>query len=134
MEKEKILQQLEEKLLPSVQNLERNQATEHDFFPALLWLLLAKSKDSESLLNNISSKYSEELKNIAATILENNKIYHEKATNLFEDRILAVNQKIEDLKSTPLKIEKKFPIGFLMLSIFQLITLTIVAAILMKQL
>ncbi len=167
MEKEKILQQLEEKLLPSVQNLERNQATEHDFFPALLWLLLAKSKDSESLLNNISlkyseelknisativennkvsqekaesllndisSKYSEELKNIAATIVENNKIYHEKITNLFENKILAVNQKIEDLKSTPLKIEKKFPIGFLVLSIFQLINLTIVAVILMKQL
>lgn len=47
MEKEKILRQLEEKLLPSVKNLEQGQATEHDFFPALLWTLLEKSKDSE---------------------------------------------------------------------------------------
>ena len=82
-------------------------------------------------LTNISVKIlennkvsSEELKNIAATIIENNKIYHEKTTNLFEDKILVVNQKIEELKSTPLIIEKKFPIGFLVISIFQLITLT----------
>jgi len=33
MEKEKILQQLEEKLLPSVENVNSGQATEHDFFP-----------------------------------------------------------------------------------------------------
>lgn len=48
MEKEKILLQLKDKLLPSVQNLEKEQATEHDYFPALLWMLLEISKDSEN--------------------------------------------------------------------------------------
>ena len=167
MEKEKILQQLEEKLLPSVQNLERNQATDHDFFPALLWLLLSKSKDSENLLKNISSQYSEELKNISATLVENNKALHEKTEVLLKDislkyseefkktaetimesnkitqeklseiidnKTLVIIQKIEEIKHTPLKIEKKFPIGVFVLSVLQLITLTIVAVMLMKPL
>ncbi len=167
MEKEKILLQLKDKLLPFIQNIEKDQATEHDYFPALLWMLLETSKDSKNSLNDISLRYGDELKNISATILETNKVSQEKAENLLSDillkynekftnisttmlenhkvsqektislvesKIVAISQKIEDLKSTPLKIEKKFPIGFLILSIFQFITLTIVAVILMKQL
>lgn len=53
MEKERILQQLEEKLLPSVENLNKGQASEHDFFPALLWMLLEKIKDSENKVDEV---------------------------------------------------------------------------------
>ena len=80
MDKEKILQQIKDKLLPSVQNLEKEQATDHDFFPALLWILLEKSKDTESLLKDSALSYSEEIKNAANTIIQNtqeNRIIHE---------------------------------------------------------
>lgn len=62
MEKEKLLKQLEEKLLPSVQNLEKGQANEHDYFPALLWLLLDKSNDTEKALSESEKKNEELLK------------------------------------------------------------------------
>ncbi|MGZ8226131.1 MAG: hypothetical protein ACXWT3_05760 [Methylococcaceae bacterium] len=230
MEKEKILQQLEEKLLPSVQNLEKQQATEHDFFPALLWMLLEKSKGSESLLREITSTHSEELekavndvfdnnqrhrqssnqfveekllelagnltvlsntvkteqtkdleaatnriiennqesrkiygeqlgkaanfiasknqesatkfeqifhdefKKVTAVIQENSKIAQEKTDELIENKISAINQKIEDIKTIQLKTQKKLSTGFVAFAIFQLITLSVLAFIVMRPL
>lgn len=230
MEKEKILQQLEDKLLPSVQNLEKQQATEHDFFPALLWMLLEKSKGSEKLLKELAVKHSEELEKAindvldnhqkdrqssnqfveakllelignltnlsntvkteqakdleAATnrIIENNQesrkiygeqlskaanfivsknqesatkfeqIYHEefkkitesiqvnsktaqeKTDELIENKISVINQKIEEIKTIQLKTEKKIFTGFVVFAIFQLITLSVLAFIVMRPL
>lgn len=182
MDKEKILQQLKDKLLPSVQNLEKEQATEHDYFPALLWMLLEKSKESESSIKDISSKHNEEIEKATKTIIQNtqesretfgaqldiavnfilsknqesdikfeqfydeqfkkmtstivlgNKVSQEKTNELIENKIVVINQKIDEIKNTSLKIEKKFPIGFLVLSIFQLISITILTVILIKQL
>ncbi len=132
MEKEKILRQLEEKLLPSVQNLEKGQATDHDFLPALLWMLLEKSKDSENALKDITLKHSEELEKVTNTIIENNqenkKIYEElltKAVNKVVNYIISNNQesnkKIEQIKS-----------WFLVSFMFHVITLVILAIILKR--
>ncbi len=93
MEKEKILRQLEEKLLPSVKNLEQGQATEHDFFPALLWMLLEKSKDSESLLNSAKSEQAKELQALAEKILQN---AHENQQNSSRH----IEQNISELRDT----------------------------------
>ena len=87
MEKEKILRQLEEKLLPSVQNLDKGQATDHDFLPALLWMLLEKSKDSESALKGITSKHSEELGKAANGIIDNNQKNQQSSNQLIEQKI-----------------------------------------------
>jgi len=169
MDKEKILQQLKDKLLPSVQNLEKEQATDHDFFPALLWILLEKSKDTESLLKDIALSHTEEIKNTANTIIQNNQesriIYEEqldKAVSFissqdkeseikfeqFNDqqfkKITAIvveenkvsqekiHALIEDLKNTQLKTKNKFAIWFLVFSIFQIISLIILAIILTR--
>lgn len=100
MEKEKILLQLKNKLLPSVKNLENEQATEHDFFPALLWVLLEKSNDSESLLQNISSRLSEELKNTANTIIQNT----QESRGLYEEHL---NKSVDFISSTTQESDAK---------------------------
>lgn len=179
MDQEKILQQLKDKLLPSVQNLEKEQATDHDFFPALLWALLEKSTDTESLLKNIVLNHSEEIKNVVNTIIQNaqeSRIIHEvqidkavsfisskdqeseikfeqfsdvqfkkitatiieennasqKTHELIENKLLAINQKIEDIKNTQSKTKNKYSIWFLVFSIFQIISLIILAIILTR--
>ncbi|GAB6139319.1 hypothetical protein JCM14076_00480 [Methylosoma difficile] len=182
MEKEKILQELEDKLLPSVQNLEKQQATEHDFFPALLWMLLEKSKGSEKLLKELAVKHTEELEAATNRIIENNQeirkiygeqlgkaanfivsknqesatkfeqIYHEefkkitesiqvnsktaqeKTDELIENKISMINQKIEEIKTIQLKTEKKIFTGFVVFAIFQLVTLSALAFIVMRPL
>ena len=124
MEKEKILRQLEEKLLPSVKNLEQGQATEHDFFPALLWMLLEKSKDSESLLNSAKSEQAKELQALAARILQNaheNKKFQGGRFDLIEEK--------QDIF---LKIQKKFSIWLVVLAVFQLAALSVLAFILLR--
>jgi uncharacterized protein with von Willebrand factor type A (vWA) domain len=128
MEKEKILRELEKKLLPSVQNLEKEQATDHDFLPALLWMLLEKSKDSENALKDITLKHSEELEKVTNTIIENNqenkKIYEElltKAVNFIVSNNHESNKKIEQIKG-----------WFLVSFIFHVITLVILALILKR--
>lgn len=179
MEKEKILRQLEEKLLPSVQNLEKGQATDHDYLPALLWMLLEKSKDSENSLKDIGLKHSQELgkstnaiiqntqenrkiygeqlskavnfisgknqessakieqaaneqfKKIINATLDNHKISQEKINEL-ENKILIISQKIEEIKTEQSKKDKKLFIWFLSFSVFQIISLIILAIILMK--
>lgn len=47
MKKDIVLKQIEEKLLPAVKNVENGNASEHDIFPSLLWLLLENSKELE---------------------------------------------------------------------------------------
>jgi hypothetical protein len=47
MKKDIVLKQIEEKLLPAVKNIENGNASEHDIFPSLLWLLLENSKELE---------------------------------------------------------------------------------------
>jgi hypothetical protein len=130
MEKEKILRELEKKLLPSVQNLEKEQATDHDFLPALLWILLEKSKNSESILNNIVSKHSEEFEKISKTIVENNqenkKNYEEllaKAVNFIVSKNQESIKKIETIKN-----------WFLVSFMFHIITLIILVILLKKSL
>lgn len=117
MEKEKILRQLEEKLLPSVKNLEQGQATEHDFFPALLWTLLEKSKDSEKSAIKFEQFF--------------NKI-EEKIDELNGNKILTINQKIEELKNAQLKTEKKFTIWFSVFVFLQIISIVTLAVILLR--
>ena len=128
MEKEKILQQLEEKLLPFVQNLENGQASDHDFFPALLWMLLQKSKDSDTnikatasailrdtkglktQLEEIAAKNREDIAKTVSKIIqssqEDSKKYEEKIVELNAKNELLLkkitehfNQKIESIKN-----------------------------------
>lgn len=47
MNKDTVLKQIEEKLSPAIKNLENGNASEHDIFPSLLWLLLENSKELE---------------------------------------------------------------------------------------
>lgn len=73
MNKHVVLKQIEEKLSPAVKNLENGNASEHDIFPSVLWLLLENSKDVEKstditkveLLERISS-----LKQVSAAEIE----------------------------------------------------------------
>lgn len=129
MEKEKISKQLEEKLLPSVQNLDKGQATEYDFFPALLWMLLEKNKDAEKSLSNIDLKHSKELEKAATTIIENNqenkKIYEElitKAVNFIVSNNQESHKKIESIKN-----------WFFVSLAFQVITLIVLAIIILRK-
>lgn len=141
MEKEKILQQLEEKLLPSVKNLEKEQASEHDFFPALLWMLLEKNKDSENLLKNFLFQNHEDItkasetiqQNTAEKIIKNNKENKEeyleqlresniKSEELLKKVTLQLNQKIEGIKN-----------WFFVSFIFHIITITALVIIFMKK-
>ena len=82
MEKEKILKQLEEKLLPSVQNLEKGQATEHDYFPALLWLLLDKINDTEKVLAENKKSHEEQFKTAINLISDKNLESYNEITKL----------------------------------------------------
>ncbi|CAA9892328.1 hypothetical protein METHB2_650016 [Candidatus Methylobacter favarea] len=167
MEKERILRQLEDKLLPSVQTLARNEASEHDFFPALLWMLLEKSKDSENLLKESGTVVSDQLNKAVSFILTKNQdsdikleqllkineeninehiskttttikndsnISQEKTEKLFESKYSLINQQIEEIKNTQLKMGKKFSVWFLVFSIFQITILATSAVILIKSL
>lgn len=95
MEKEKILRQLEEKLLPFVENLDKGQASEHDFFPALLWMLLEKIKDSENQLNASINSNREGFKQTANYIVTKNQDF-QKETNQIIDKDI---QKTEEFKN-----------------------------------
>lgn len=146
MEKEKILRELEKKLLPSVHNLEKEQATDHDFLPALLWMLLEKSKDSESsnqlveqkmstladsltsLSKSIKEERAKDIKEVADKVIQNNqenkKLYEEllsKAVNFMAEKNQESNKKIEQIKS-----------WFLVSFMFHVITLVILAIILKR--
>jgi hypothetical protein len=113
MEKEKILRQLEEKLLPSVQNLEKGQATDHDFLPALLWMLLEKSKDSESALKNISSKHSDELEKAFNDVIGNYQKNQQNSNQLIEQKISTLTNDIEtSLNNTSSKHSDKLEKAF----------------------
>ncbi len=145
MEKEKILQQLEEKLLPFVEHLHEGQANEHDFFPALLWMLLEKIKDSENQLNASINSNREGFKQTANYIVTKNQDL-QKETNQIIDKDI---QKNEELKNYfAIEIEKLFKKTeeqevknskhfkwILGLGVFQFIVLTsLIAFILMKSL
>ncbi len=130
MEKEEILQQIKEKLLPSVRNFENKQETDYDYFPTLLWMLLEKSKDTESSLKDISSTYSEEIKKISNTAVEKNqenrKCYEEllsKAVNFIVGKNKELNKQIEGVKTL-----------FYVSIAFQFIGLMLLAFILIKKL
>lgn len=70
MQKEKVLKQIEEKLSQSVSNLENGQASEHDIFPSLLWLLLENSKDVEKSASITKSELLERIDNFKQVLQE----------------------------------------------------------------
>lgn len=144
MDKNSILEQLEEKLLPSVRNLTTQQQTEHDFFPALLWTLLEINKNTESLLKEIAASaeenkkiYERQLAGTADFIVSEsdkiNKAAHEKTDQLIESQISIIHRKTEEIKAIQLKTERKMFSGFLVLAIAQLITLSILIFMAMKS-
>lgn len=64
MEKDKILKQIEVKILPAVKNLENGNASEHDIFPSLLWLLLENSHELEKSTSLAKDVLSERIGNL----------------------------------------------------------------------
>lgn len=128
MDNEKILKQLEAKLLPSVQSLEKGQATEHDYFPTLLWLLLDKSNDNQKTLVENKKSHDEQLKTAVNFISDKNLESHNEITNL-----IAENQKNHDvlikngINFIHQGLYKK--IGFLQNLVFTLIALNIITLI-----
>lgn len=145
MEKEKILRQLEEKLLPSVKNLDEGQANEHDFFPALLWLLLEKIKDSENQLKTSISTNRDGFKQTVNYIVTKNQDL-QKEINQIIDKDIQKNEEFKsyfniEIEKLSKKIEEqefksskhfKWILGF---CVFQFIVLTsLIAFILMKSL
>lgn len=73
MNKDIVLKQIEEKLSPAVINLENGNATEHDIFPSLLWLLLENSKELETsadITKETLLEHIEDLKQVSATEVE----------------------------------------------------------------
>jgi len=64
MNKNTILKHLEEKLSPIVKTLENGNATEHDIFPALLWLLLENSKELEKSGEITKTELLERIENL----------------------------------------------------------------------
>ncbi len=73
MNKDNVLKQIEDKLLPTVKNVESGNASEHDIFPSLLWLLLENSKDLEKsavITEAVLLERVEDLKQVSATQME----------------------------------------------------------------
>ena len=97
MEKEKILQQLEEKLLPSVEKVNSGQATEHDFFPALLWMILEQDKDIESSLQDLGNKSRNNFQKTINHIASKNQDLQKETNSLLEEKTLSLSKKIDDL-------------------------------------
>jgi hypothetical protein len=64
MNKDTVLKQIEEKLSPAVKNLENDNASEHDIFPSLLWLLLENSKDAERSASITKGELLERIDNL----------------------------------------------------------------------
>ncbi len=95
MEKEKILRQLEEKLLPSVQNLEKGLPSEHDFFPALLWILLEKIKDSENQLQKTESSNREGLKQAVNFIVTKNQSFQAETNQVIDKGVESLYNRLE---------------------------------------
>ena len=56
MNKDNVLKQIEEKLSPAVKNVENGNASEHDIFPSLLWLLLENNKELERKISTLEEK------------------------------------------------------------------------------
>lgn len=130
MEKQQILQKLEHKLSPSVENFTKNQDSDYDFLPVLLWMLLEKSKDSENLLktfdknvqvssNELSQLCDNQFKNTISTIIDNSNTSQENLRLQIEQ----LTTQIEELKKNQLTTAKKlsWSIG---LSIFKFITIS----------
>jgi hypothetical protein len=76
MNKDNVLKQIEDKLLPTVKNLENGNASEHDIFPSLLWLLLENNKELERKISTLEEKIESigvGISDIVEDILEKNK-------------------------------------------------------------
>lgn len=92
MNKDTVLKQIEEKLLPAVKNVENGNASEHDIFPSLLWLLLENNKELANKVIELEEKIESTgigTSNIVEDILEQNKL---------ENKVLL--EHIENLKQT----------------------------------
>jgi DNA anti-recombination protein RmuC len=133
MEKEQILQQLEEKLSPFVTNFKNGQPEEHDFFPALLWMLLQKSRDLdinisksaettqktilqdntevknqlEALLNEIPIKNREDITKIAVNIIKNNQENAKETTRIINEAREKNEEHIKELNTKHEQLLKK---------------------------
>ena len=70
MNKDNVLKQIEDKLLPTVKNLENGNASEHDIFPSLLWLLLENSKDVEKSDNITKGELLERIGDLKQVLQE----------------------------------------------------------------
>lgn len=132
MEKEKILQKIEEKLSPHVTNLEKGQSTEHDFFPALLWLLLEKEKSLENLLQGVVTHQSESTEKHTSKLDEVAQNLSSSHEQISKNAIELMLQRIEEVKSNQGKIQKNIGIGILVSVSFQVIILVLLGFLLMR--
>jgi hypothetical protein len=98
MNKESVLERIEEKLTFSVKNLLNGNVSDHDVFPSILWLLLENSKDIEKLIsltkNNllengeeIQKKISSTESNLQKTIVNLSKIIHDEVEIIVKQEI-----------------------------------------------
>jgi hypothetical protein len=84
MKKDIVLKQIEEKLLPAVKNVENGNASEHDIFPSLLWLLLENSKELEKsgditkgeLLERIGNLKQVSAEDVKTVVMQENQKTH----------------------------------------------------------
>jgi hypothetical protein len=70
MKKDIVLKQIEEKLSPAVKNVENGNASEHDIFPSLLWLLLENNKELEKSGDITKSELLEQIGNLKQVLQE----------------------------------------------------------------
>jgi len=64
MNKDNILKILEEKISPSIKNLEDDNASEHDIFPSLLWFLIENNKEIEHSVDDIKKSVEKDINSL----------------------------------------------------------------------
>jgi hypothetical protein len=114
MNKNFVLKQVEEKLSPTIKNLENGNVSEHDIFPSLLWLLLENSKDFEKQADVTKAKLLEDiynskvdikalLSNHLSQILESNTVI-EKSVMTTKSDLLEQNNELKQVLREDTKI------------------------------
>jgi len=126
MENVKVLQRLEEKLSPHVKNLVDGTSTDHDVFPALLWVLLENEKNLDNQLKNVMAQQAALNEVTQGVSLNNEKV----SKNVVEILL----QKIEEVKNNQQIIERKLATGSLVSGIFQAVVIILLVLILMRTL
>ena len=107
MNKDTVLKQIEEKLLPAVKNLENGNASEHDIFPSLLWLLLENNKELERKIAELEKKIGTTEIGISDILEKNksqNKVLLEHIENLKQTLEVKTSKLEEKIKSNGIEI------------------------------